>query len=193
MKHKLLLGLVPLAGILTSCTGSSYAEVIKNDLRAPAWPLVTIDPYTSAWSMSDNLYDGPVKHWTGKDFPLIGAVRVDGTAYRFMGTEDIELFPVVPTSQQGQWYGKYTEKKPSGNWTGMNYNDSSWKKAEGAFGTTENEPIAKTDWSSPNIWVRRTFELDEDLTRHKVYLEFCNDDDAFFYINGIEVHNTGAV
>ena len=76
MKNRFLLGLVPLAGILTSCTGSSYAEVIKNDLRAPAWPLVTIDPYTSAWSMSDNLYDGPVKHWTGKDFPLIGAVTV---------------------------------------------------------------------------------------------------------------------
>lgn len=23
--------------------------------------------------MTDNLYDGSVKHWTGKDFPLIGA------------------------------------------------------------------------------------------------------------------------
>ena len=194
MKSRLLLGLIPLAGALVSCSEApAHTEVIKNDLRAPAWPLVTIDPYTSAWSMSGKLYDGPVKHWTGKDFPLIGAVRVDGTVYRFMGTEDIELFPVVPTSQQGQWYGKYTEKKPSGDWTAMNYNDSSWKKAEGAFGTTENEPIAKTDWSSPNIWVRRTFELDEDLTQNKVYLEFCNDDDAVFYINGIEVHNTGAV
>ncbi|MBO8484492.1 MAG: DUF4965 domain-containing protein [Bacteroidetes bacterium] len=194
MKNRFLLGLVPLAGVLASCSNSpAHTEVIKNDLRAPAWPLVTIDPYTSAWSMSDKLYDGSVKHWTGKDFPLIGAVRVDGTVYRFMGTEDIELFPVVPTSQQGQWYGNYTERKPSGNWTAPDFNDSSWKKAEGAFGTTESEPIAKTDWSSPNIWVRRTFELDEDLTRHKVYLEFCNDDDAIFYINGIEVHNTGAV
>ncbi len=194
MKNRFLLGLVPLAGVLASCSNSpAHTEVIKNDLRAPAWPLVTIDPYTSAWSMSDKLYDGSVKHWTGKDFPLIGAVRVDRTVYRFMGTEDIELFPVVPTSQQGQWYGNYTERKPSGNWTAPDFNDSSWKKAEGAFGTTENEPIAKTDWSSPNIWVRRTFELDEDLTRHKVYLEFCNDDDAIFYINGIEVHNTGAV
>lgn len=194
MKHKLLLGLVPLAAMLASCSGTNAGtEVIKNGLRAPAWPLVTVDPYTSAWSMSDNLYDGSVKHWTGKDFPLIGAVSVDGTTYRFMGTEDIELLPVVPTSQQGQWFGSYTEKKPSGDWTVLDYNDSSWKKAEGAFGTTVNEPIAKTDWSSPNIWVRRTFELDEDLTMHKVYLEFCNDDDAVFYINGIEVHNTGAV
>ena len=53
---------------------TSY-EVVKNDLRAPAYPLVTIDPYASAWSMSDNLYDSPVRHWTGKDFPLIGVVN----------------------------------------------------------------------------------------------------------------------
>lgn len=194
MRHKILIGLVPLAGVLASCSGGDTGTgIIKSDLRAPAWPLVTIDPYTSAWSMSDRLYDGPVKHWTGKDFPLIGAVKVDGTTYRFMGTEDIELTPVVPTSQQGKWFGKYTYSKPSGDWTSLKYNDSSWKEAEGAFGTTVNEPIAKTDWSTPEIWVRRTFDLDQDLTGHKVYLEFCNDDDAIFYVNGIEVHNTGAV
>lgn len=193
MKRSLLKGLAPVAGILAACSGPEYAEVIKNDLRAPAWPLVTIDPYTSAWSMSDNLYDGSVKHWTGKDFPLIGAVRVDGTTYRFMGTEDVELDPVVPTSQQGQWFGKYSYKKPSGKWTSPDYDDSAWKEAEGAFGTMDKEPTAKTDWTTPNIWVRRTFELDKDLAGHKVFLEFCNDDDAIFYINGIEVHNTGSV
>ena len=80
MRNILIFGLIPLAGAFASCNNTAAdTEVIRNDLRAPAWPLVTIDPYTSAWSMSDNLYDGPVKHWTGKDFPLIGAVRVDGT------------------------------------------------------------------------------------------------------------------
>ena len=37
--------------------------------------LVTIDPYTSAWSTTDNLYDSPVKHWTGKDFSLLGVAK----------------------------------------------------------------------------------------------------------------------
>ena len=193
MKHKLLLDLLPIAGIMASCSSQASFEVTKNDLRAPAWPLVTIDPYTSAWSMSDNLYDGSVKHWTGKDFPLIGALMVDGKSYRFMGTEDIELTPVVPTSQQGQWYGKYTYRKPAGNWTSPDFNDSSWKEAQGAFGTVDSEPIAKTNWTTPAIWVRRTFNLDQDLSGHNVYLEFCNDDDAVFYINGIKVHDTGAV
>ncbi|MDE7127736.1 MAG: DUF5127 domain-containing protein, partial [Bacteroidales bacterium] len=187
----LILSLIPLAGLAVSCCQGGDAAV--NELRAPAYPLVTIDPYTSAWSMSDNLYDSSVKHWTGKDFPFIGAIRVDGDVYRFMGIEDVELTPVVPTSQQGRWTGKWTVRKPAGDWKSLDYNDSSWKEDEGAFGTKINEPIAKTDWTDENIWVRRIFELDEPLDGHNVYLEYCNDDDAFFYVNGIEVHSTGPV
>ena len=95
MRKKLLYTL--LASCLFACSDkdTSY-EVIKNDLRAPAYPLVTIDPYASAWSMSDNLYDSPVRHWTGKDFPLIGVVKVDGVSDRFMGTEELEMNAIVP-------------------------------------------------------------------------------------------------
>ena len=39
-------------------------EHVRNELRAPAYPLITIDPFTSAWSAADNLYDAPVTHWT---------------------------------------------------------------------------------------------------------------------------------
>jgi len=192
MKPDRLISVVlPLAGLLASCGQEN--EVAVNELRAPAYPLVTIDPYTSAWSMSDNLYDSSVKHWTGKDFPLIGAIKVDGDVYRFMGIEDVELLPVVPTSQQGKWTGRWTVDKPAGDWKSLNYNDSSWKEDEGAFGTKINEPTAKTDWTTENIWVRRTFELDESLQGRNVFLEYCNDDDAFFYVNGIEVHSTGPV
>ena len=42
-----------------------------------------------------------------------------------------------------------------------------------------------------NIWVRRTVNIDRDLTGIPVYLEFSNDDDAVFYINGVKIHSTG--
>ena len=46
---------------LAGCKTAEYKAAVKNDLRAPAYPLVTIDPYTSAWSTSDELYGSPVK------------------------------------------------------------------------------------------------------------------------------------
>lgn len=53
--------------------------------RAPATPLVAIDPYTSIWSMADRLTDDWPRHWTGTKMALYAVARVDGVAYRLMG------------------------------------------------------------------------------------------------------------
>lgn len=188
-----LLAFLAFAVILISCdTGKQKQyDVIKSDLRPPAYPLITIDPYTSGWSFTDNLYDGNVKHWTGKDFPLVGVVKVDNNLYRFMGTEEVELSPVVKTAEQGEWTGKYVTTRPADNWMDKDFDDKSWKEGKAAFGTMENEVTAKTQWGTEYIWVRRTVDLQEDLTSKQVYLEYSHDDDAIIYVNGIEVVNTG--
>jgi hypothetical protein len=54
-------------------------------LRPPAVPLITHDPYLSIWSFGNQLTSGHTKHWTGVDQPLAGVIRIDGTAYRFLG------------------------------------------------------------------------------------------------------------
>lgn len=163
----------------------------KNKIRPSAYPLITIDPYTSAWSFTDKLYDDNVKHWTGKNFPLLGAVKVDNKVYRFMGIEDIGFVTIVPTSETGQWTGKYTTTKPGEGWASKNFDDKNWKSGAGAFGTMENEPTSKTQWGSEYIWVRRTINIPNNLDGKKVYLEYSHDDDAIIFINGIEVVNTG--
>ena len=112
MKQQLMMLLLGTASVFCSCE-TQVEQHEKNELRAPAYPLVTIDPYTSAWSTTDNLYDSPVKHWTGKDFSLLGVAKVDGQTYRFMGTEELELRPLVKTSEQGSWTGKYTTQQPA--------------------------------------------------------------------------------
>ena len=190
MKQQLMTLLLGAASVFCSCE-TQLEQHVKSELRAPAYPLVSIDPYTSAWSFTDNLYDGSVKHWSGKDFPLIGVAKVDGQTYRFMGTEELELRPLVKTSEQGNWTGKYTIQQPADGWQNVGFNDAAWKEGEGAFGTMENEHVAKTQWGEEFIWVRRVADIQEDLTGKNVYLEYSHDDDVIIYINGIKVVDTG--
>jgi hypothetical protein len=67
-------------------------------LRPPAVPLVTHDPYTSAWSTADHLYDDWPKHWTGRTHAMCGIVRVDGKPMRFMGTATAQKDAVTQKS-----------------------------------------------------------------------------------------------
>ena len=55
-------------------------------LRAPALPLITVDPYFSIWSAADRLTDQMPCHWTGKLNSITGTAVIDGTSYRFLGT-----------------------------------------------------------------------------------------------------------
>ncbi len=166
-------------------------DIIANGVRPSAYPLITIDPYTSAWSMTDRLYDQSVKHWTGKDFPLIGVLKVDGEIYRFMGAETVSAETVVPSSQaKTGWSAKYTTEKPGANWMKADFDDSKWSVGQGAFGSKE-EPLARTEWNTQFIWIRRQVDVKQDLAGRRVYVEYTHDDDLTIFINGKKVVDTG--
>lgn len=67
-------------------------------MRAPAYPLITVDPYFSVWSTSNNLTDSDIKTWYSKTCFLIGKAEIDGKGYMFMSSAaDMKLPPMAQT------------------------------------------------------------------------------------------------
>ncbi|MDR2563728.1 MAG: DUF4965 domain-containing protein [Prevotellaceae bacterium] len=168
------------------------AQPAETGLRAPAYPLVTVDPYTSAWSFTDKLYEDNVKHWTGAEFPLVGALRVDGVTYRFMGVERVPLKGIAPISYEASWEGRFTLERPKEGWTEAGFDDSSWDLGKAAFGTPD-ETNVQTQWLSRSIWVRRNLTTGSiDLTK-KLFIKYSHDDTFELYVNGVQIVKTGYV
>ena len=181
---KRLLTLSLLAAALCGC--GAGADRRPNRLRPSAYPLITIDPYTSGWSIADNLYDDVVRHWTGDEFQLLGVAKVDGRPYRFMGKERPQFDIVAPEADQAPWQGRYTRTAPPEGWMLPDFDDRAWRRDEGAFGS-EHEATARTRWSGDEIWVRREVELTAGQLERTLWLVYSNDDDAEIYVNGLPV------
>jgi len=73
--------------IALSVAALSLGQAAAQSFRPPSVPLVTFDPYLSIWSAADHLTDRPTQHWTKRQHSLISLIRVDGAAYRLMGSE----------------------------------------------------------------------------------------------------------
>lgn len=178
MKKLILLGLVFCKTALT------FAQSTK----APAYPLITHDPYFSIWSTTDNLNASPTKHWTGTDHSLIGMLNVDGQTYRFLGDEPISYKAILPAGDEVNYATKYTETTPSANWMSPDFDDSQWKNGLAPFGNTKG--VSKTLWLSKDIWVRREFTL-ETLNLKDPILKLQHDDNVKVYLNGELIFDAG--
>jgi len=78
-----------------STATSASAQEAATAFRPPAVPLVTFDPFLSIWSEADKLTDANTRHWTGREHALASLIRIDGHAYRLMGT-DPQAVPALP-------------------------------------------------------------------------------------------------
>ena len=152
-------------------------------LRAPSVPLITSDTYLAIWSPYNELNEGNTEHWTAATHPLLGALRVDGKVYRFMGKDKLNLETILPMTNTERWEAKFTMSQPAANWIQPQFDDSGWTKGKAAFGTKDMKRIG-TEWNTEDIWVRRSFNLDQDLTNDIIYLRYSHDDVFELYLNG---------
>ena len=67
--------------------GQSALDLLVPGFRPPSIPIVVLTPTISMWVNSDRLTDAFIQHWAGTTMAMVGLVRVDGSAFRFLGPQ----------------------------------------------------------------------------------------------------------
>ncbi len=154
--------------------------------KAPAYPLITHDPYFSIWSFGDKLNESATRHWTGKDHSIVGIIRVDGKAYNFLGLPEMPEKNILPAGESIPYDCKFTAEDPGNDWMKESYQAKNWKEGRTPFGSGwDNDAV--TEWKSKAIWMRKEFVLSEtdlkNIEAGKLFLQLRHDDDVEVYIN----------
>jgi hypothetical protein len=93
---------------------------------------------------------------------------------------------ILPTSQKIAQNWKYTLDTPSEEWMISNFNDSKWRTGQGGFGDNKDyNPIIRTIWTSPELWLRTRFIFSGDQQDQivlKLYHQF--ELISHIYLNG---------
>jgi hypothetical protein len=101
-----------------------------------------------------------------------------------------EVRVLVPTSEQEPQTWRYTTAKPADGWQQADFDDSGWKSGPGGFGAGEvRGAVTRTAWNTPDIWLRRSFELNDLHAGGQLMLNTLHDEDAEVYINGTLVRS----
>jgi len=95
---------------------------------------------------------------------------------------------IVPAEQE--W--KYTFEQPADDWFKADFDCSSWETGKAGFG---NDVIVKdnanakvnTKWDTSSIWMKRDFNLDQDIDLDTVMMNIFFDEDPEIYLNGVKI------
>jgi len=95
------------------------------------------------------------------------------------------LKSIVETSREAPVEWRYTTTPPADAWTTSGFDDGGWSTGPGGFGT-RNTPgaVVRTPWNTPDIWIRRTFDLPAGLKMVDPQFLVHHDEDAEIYLNG---------
>ena len=101
------------------------------------------------------------------------------------------LSPLVPdfrSADATEW--GFTTDDPGTGWADPDIDDAAWQMAKGGFGsgTVQGGSSIGHEWTTPDIWLRKTFTV-TSLDFESLVLTLQHDDDVGVYINGTLVLN----
>ena len=150
--------------------------------------VVLDEEYRSAFNAGDNVIAVKVDAADSASYFGLGMKGVSAAEGSVTGGADF--------FGKGSTWKYYTSSSDdlgsSGEWTGIDYDDSSWSSHAAPFG--DRAGGTGTGWSnaSPYLWVRKTFTID-DLSSGTMNLNasIFYDDDFKLYINGHLIYEDG--
>ncbi len=82
---------------------------------------------------------------------------------------------------------QYTFERPAGDaWTKPDFDAAAWRSGPAGFGTAGTPGgVIRTEWNTPEIWVRREFEIPAGTSFKEPALVMHHDEDAEVYLNGV--------
>ena len=92
---------------------------------------------------------------------------------------------LVPTALTERVAWRYTLEKPAEDWFKPGFDAGSWQEGRAGFGTRGTPgAIVRTEWKTPDIWLRREFALPTGKA-DDLHLLMHHDEDAEVYLNGV--------
>lgn len=116
---------------------------------------------------------------------LVFQVSAENDFAQATKTKSIRL---ITTAKEGGDNWKYMESpKRATNWTGLTFNDKTWKTGKSGFGNFNKRGDTKTIWSGgrKDLYLRKEFKLDYKVKEVvKAVLHFAIDDSLEVWLNG---------
>lgn len=150
--------------LVTEVRGASLTQ----DVEVPQRYYVEID---AEWSR-----DFGVKFEVGDDF------QIESWEEFVILARQPSQRPLVAAADTAPTNWRYTFDQPPTDWYKADFDDSKWPVGRSGFGA-QFEPYVGVIWETPDIWVRRTFDMPKASARPNLYIR--HDEDADVYINGV--------
>jgi hypothetical protein len=84
----------------------------------------------------------------------------------------------------------YSFEQPAKEWTAAAFDDGTWKRGPGGFGTAGTPgTVIRTVWDTKDIWLRKKFRVGEIPER--IAIDLHHDDEVEVYLNGSLVFESG--